>query len=341
MKSKKIGSYKNGLKNCITDVEGVKVGHVTIDEPLDHTDEYACTGVTAILPHSGNLFKEKVIAASYVINGFGKTTGLVQLDELGTIESPIMLTNTFAVPAVTQGTLQYMLQHNEEIGDTTGTINIIVGECNDSYLNSIRTFPVKPEDAISAIEKAADHCEEGAVGAGKGMVCFGYKGGIGTASRQIPYVDNQEFVIGCLVLSNFGNPADFNYKKYINDIDPDSINKPEDGSIIMVIATDVPLSDRQLKRLAKRSAVGLSRTGSHISHGSGDIVIAFSTANKVPHYSDASFTEQGSIIREEQKIMDDIFSSTADAVEEAIISSLVNAKTTLGRKERVVKSVIG
>ncbi len=340
MSTIKIGRYNSGAKNCITDVEGVKVGHVTIDEQYESSNEFACTGVTAILPHSGNLFKEKVIAASYIINGFGKTTGLVQLNELGLLESPIMLTNTFGVPAVTQGTLQYMLQQNEEIGDTTGTINIITGECNDSYLNSIRLLPVKPHHAIAAIEEASDVCEEGAIGAGKGMVCFGYKGGIGTASRRIPYTSDQDFMLGCLVLSNFGNPRDFHYSKYINDINQDSIHKPEDGSIIIVIATDVPLSDRQLKRVAKRSTVGLSRTGSHISHGSGDIVIAFSTANKVPHFSADSFIDQGLSIREEQGIMDDIFAATADMVEEAIVSSLLKAKTTIGRNGRAVKSII-
>ncbi|MFL6558553.1 MAG: P1 family peptidase, partial [Bacillus sp. (in: firmicutes)] len=153
-----VGQLQAGTKNCITDVADVMVGHVTLDYPLNKSGgEYACTGVTAILPHKGNMFKEKVTAASYVINGFGKTTGLVQLNELGVIESPIMLTNTFAVPAVTQGVLEYMLAENQEIGDTTGTINIVVGECNDSYLNSIRHFPVRPEHAIEAVKNASDH----------------------------------------------------------------------------------------------------------------------------------------------------------------------------------------
>jgi D-aminopeptidase len=341
MHTVKIGNYEKGEKNCITDVEGVKVGHVTIEEQINTSGEYACTGVTAILPHSGNLFKEKVIAASYVINGFGKTSGLVQLEELGLIESPIMLTNTFGVPAATQGALEYMLAQNDEIGDVTGTINIIAGECNDSFLNSIRQFPVKPQHAITAIESATNGaCEEGAVGAGKGMVCFGYKGGIGTSSRKIQYKDDKDYMIGCLVLSNFGNHKDFNYKKYLNEIDPNSVTKPEDGSIMIILATDIPMGDRQLKRLAKRSVVGLGRTGSHISHGSGDIVIAFSTANKVPHYSADSFVQFGEVIREEKGIMDDIFSASADIVEEAIISSLLNASTTAGRHGRIVSSLI-
>ena len=210
-----IGRLPVGVKNCITDVEGVKVGHVTIDGPLEG-DEYAATGVTAIFPHGDNLFRNKVVGASYVLNGFGKTTGLVQIEELGLIESPIMLTNTFGVPAVTQGTLQYMLQETAEIGDTTGTINVVVGECNDSRLNSIRALPVQPSDAVAAIQEATnDPSLEGAVGAGKGMICFGYKGGIGTSSRVVKD-DHQgkTYTIGCLVLSNFGEKEDFQIEKY-------------------------------------------------------------------------------------------------------------------------------
>src|SRR5699024_8716590 len=177
-----IGKLPVGPKNCLTDVTGVRVGHVTLDE--NHNDEdVIATGVTAILPHGGNMFREKVAAASHVLNGFGKTTGLVQLEELGRLESPIMLTNTFGVPAVTQGTLEYLLAQSPEIGDTTGTMNTVVGECNDSYLNSIRTFPVKPLHAKKAINNATtNQVAEGSVGAGTGMVCSDYKGGIGTSS---------------------------------------------------------------------------------------------------------------------------------------------------------------
>src|SRR5690625_5021683 len=199
-----IGMLPTGSKNCITDVSGVYVGHQTVKHPLED-DDFACTGVTAILPHEGNVFREKVIAASHVFNGFGKTTGLVQLDELGRLESPIMLTNTFGVPAITQGTLEYLVEENPEIGDTTGTINIVAGECNDSYVNAIRTFSMQPKHAREAIRKAtSNRVEEGAVGAGTGMVCFDYKGGIGCSSRLI----GETYVIGCLVLSNFGKQED-------------------------------------------------------------------------------------------------------------------------------------
>jgi D-aminopeptidase len=328
-----IGTLPTGSKNCITDVGGVMVGHVTLDFPLDDSGyEYACTGVTAIMPHKGNVFKQKVTASSYVINGFGKTTGLVQVNELGQLESPIMLTNTFAVPAVTQGTLEYMLDENPEIGETTGTINVVVGECNDSYLNSIRRFPVKPEHAIEAIRKASDNLvEEGAVGAGKGMICFGYKGGIGTSSRTIG-----EYTIGCLVLSNFGKKDELQTFRYLNK---EGLTETADGSIIIVLATDAPLSDRQLLRISKRCGIGLGRTGSHFSHGSGDIVIAFSTAYKTDHFSE-DITEQRIQLREDHPLMNQLFTGSAEAAEEAILNSLSQAVTTKGRLGRVVNNII-
>jgi D-aminopeptidase len=327
----KVGRLHPGLKNCITDVPGVMVGHVTLDYHLgENSEDYACTGVTAILPHNGNLFKEKVAAASYVINGFGKTTGLVQVNELGVLESPIMLTNTFGVPAVTQGTLAYMLKQNPEIGDTTGTINVVVGECNDGYLNSIRLFPVKPEHAIEAINSAStQQADEGAVGAGKGMVCFGYKGGIGSSSRVV-----EGYTVGCLVLSNFGKQEEFRAFQY----DGTGLQETADGSIIIVLATDAPLSDRQLLRVAKRCGIGLGRTGSHFGNGSGDIVIAFSTSHKIAHVSQ-EITETRTQLREDQPIMNELFTAAAEAAEEAILNSLSQAVTTKGRAGRVVNAL--
>ncbi|MFE1245903.1 P1 family peptidase [Fictibacillus sp. NPDC058756] len=327
-----IGTLSPGNKNCITDVDGVKVGHVTLDYPINDTD-YACTGVTAILPHDGNLFQEKFIAASYVINGFGKTTGLVQLNELGVLESPIMLTNTFGVPAITQGTLQYMLEQNPEIGDTTGTVNVVVGECNDSYLNSIRHFPVKPEHAIEAIIKATmETTEEGAVGAGKGMICFGYKGGIGTSSRVV----SEKYTIGCLVLTNFGKREEFKYSHLKGD-EIEGLPETSDGSIMIVLATDAPLSDRQLLRVAKRCGIGLGRTGSHFGNGSGDIVIAFSTAHKIAHFNEKE-TEIRTQLREDLPIMNELFSAAAEATEEAILNSLSQAEMTTGRNGHSVSA---
>ncbi|WP_419878754.1 P1 family peptidase [Brevibacillus centrosporus] len=332
-----IGQLPTGEKNDITDVPDVRVGHVTIQRELEGDQEYACTGVTAIVPHGGSLFREKVTAASYVINGFGKTTGLVQVNELGVLESPIMLTNTFSVPAVTQGTLEYMLAGHEEIGDKTGTINLVVGECNDSSLNSIRRCVVQPQDAIEAIQKATNGpVEEGAVGAGTGMVTFGYKGGIGSSSRIVSAAD-ASYTVGVLVLSNFGSKQEFLVDKLfpVGENPLPAVEKPTDGSIIMVLATDAPLSDRQLLRVAKRAGIGLGRTGSHFGHGSGDIVIAFSTAHKIPHKAEG-IAEIRTQLREDHAVMNQLFAAAAEATEEAIYNSLSQAKTTTGRKGNTV-----
>ncbi|MFC7684491.1 P1 family peptidase [Ureibacillus sp. GCM10028918] len=336
-----IGKLPTGKKNCITDVAGVRVGHVTLDYKMENGEEYACTGVTAILPHGGNLFQNKVTAASYVINGFGKTTGLVQVNELGVIESPIMLTNTFGVPQVTQGTLQYMLDCNKDIGLDTGTINIVVGECNDSFLNSIRACPVKPEHAIQAIQNASQEvAREGAVGAGRGMICFGYKGGIGSSSRvlKVGEVDGEDlcYTVGCMVLSNFGDKTEFFQENYkILSPQNKATEKPTDGSIIIVLATDAPLSSRQLTRVIKRTGIGLGRTGSHFSHGSGDIVIGFTTAHNILHTTN-ELLESRTQLREDHPIMNHLFAAAAETTEEAIINSLSQAETTTGRNGNVV-----
>lgn len=348
----RIGVHPTGTLNAITDVPGVQVGHVTLHHNYDN-DNTVRTGITAILPHSGNLFRHKVAAASYVINGFGKTTGLIQVDELGLIESPILLTNTFGVPAVTEGTLQYLMQQNPEIGDTTGTVNVVVGECNDGFLNDIRGLHVRPEHAIQAIEAAhGGPVEEGAVGAGTGMMCFRYKGGIGTSSRVMD-ADGKTYTLGCLVLTNYGKREDLRLPMPAqgshdlkeagdNRADSDCVSAdtatPPDGSIMIILATDAPLSDRQLKRIAKRACFGLARTGSHASHGSGDIVIAFSNAQDVDHHSDVAeriFT----VIDEAGAPISTLFQMTAEAVEEAIWNSLCKAETTTGRQGRMVEAL--
>ncbi|MGB0089960.1 MAG: P1 family peptidase, partial [Planifilum fulgidum] len=198
------GVLPTGKENAITDVEGVWVGHCTLWQ-----GEEVRTGVTAILPHPGNLFREKVPAAVHVINGFGKTAGLVQVEELGTLESPILLTNTFSVPAVTEGALQYLMERDAGIGEGAGSVNVVVAECNDSYLNDMRGLHVRPEHAREALRRArGGPVEEGCVGAGTGMVCFGWKGGIGTSSRRIS-AGGDPYHIGVLVLSNFGKREDF------------------------------------------------------------------------------------------------------------------------------------
>ncbi|WP_397536395.1 P1 family peptidase [Rummeliibacillus pycnus] len=323
---------KKGHWNLITDVPNVHVGHVTLYEKLNEEDTI-CTGVTAILPHEGNLFEQKVPAASFVLNGFGKTVGLVQVEELGVVESPIMLTNTFSVAAVLEGTLDYMLEQNPSIGDSTSSLNIIIGECNDSHLNSMRVRAVKPEHAISAIHNAKQApFKQGAVGAGKGMICYEQKGGIGSSSR-IAERDGERFTVGVLSLTNFGNAGECRFANWQQD---SPIEKP-DGSVIIVVATDALVSDRQLKRLAKRAAIGLGRTGTHIHNGSGDIIIAFSTAYTIPHQSASPIGEPVAFVRDDSKLMNDLFQATIEATEESIYQSLLHAETTVGRKNRVVK----
>lgn len=335
---------KKGQWNAMTDVPGVKVGHVTLDEKLED-EKVTCTGVTAILPHAGNLFEQKVPAASFVLNGFGKTAGLVQVDELGLLESPIMLTNTFSVAQVLQGTMTYMLDQSPTIGDSTSSLNIVVGECNDSYLNSMREMRVQPKHAIEAIEKATTGpVEQGAVGAGKGMICYEMKGGIGSSSRIVT-CDDHEFTVGVLTLTNFGRAAECKINTWLHEngytqheaIFPSKkeVEKP-DGSVMIIVATDAPVNERQLKRLAKRAAIGLGRTGTTIHNGSGDLIIAFSTGYTIPHHSKA-LTETNAILRDDHPMMNDLFQATVEATEEAIYQSLLHAETTVGRNGRVIE----
>lgn len=330
-----IGELPTGKNNSITDVPGVTVGNVTLDK------NNAKTGVTAIMPHSGNLFKEKVIAASHVINGFGKSTGLIQIDELGTIEAPIILTNTLSVGAAHEGLVKYMLETNEDIGISTGTVNPIICECNDGELNHIRDLHVRPNHVFQAIKNASQIFEEGNVGAGTGMICYNLKGGIGSASRIIK-LDEKEYTIGILVLSNFGSLEDFRLNgkhigPVISNLIKDLNKRQEQGSIITILATDIPLSSRQLKRVIKRIYPGISRTGSYTGNGSGEVSIGFSTANIINHYEVRGLIDI-KIINENK--IDGIFKATVEATEEAILNSLICSTTTVGRDNKKVYSLI-
>ena len=316
--------WKRGPRNLITDVPGVKVGQVTIRHGEVNT------GVTAVLPHERNLFQEKVMAGTAVINGFGKSAGLVQIEELGTIESPIILTNTLSTGTALTAMVKYMLAQNPDIGVKTGTVNCLVTECNDGRLNDIRGLHVTEEHVLQAVENAAADFEEGAVGGGTGMVCLGLKGGIGSASRQLE-VDGKCYTTGALVMTNFG--AAGNLVIGGRHIDTRKCNEAcgrefrDSGSVIIIIGTDVPLNERQLKRLAKRAMISLGRVGSYCGNGSGDIAIAFTTANNQPHYSDQNIWDMKMFYDEN---IDWVFESTVEAVEEAVISSLYHAKTTVG-----------
>ncbi|MCQ2547399.1 MAG: P1 family peptidase [Clostridia bacterium] len=314
--------FKAGEKNLISDVEGVSVGHKNVRGSQD-----IHTGVTALFPAQDNLFKNKVMAASSVINGFGKSIGLLQIDELGTIETPILLTNTLSIGTAFTALTKYMLEQNDDIGVKTGTVNCVVTECNDGTLNDIRGLHVTERDCFDALNSASVDFKEGAVGGGSGMACLGLKGGIGSASRVLN-IDDKEYTIGALVMSNFGEAGNLviGGKHY----DTKLCNDKDKGSIIMIIATDIPLSERQLKRVSKRALVALARTGSFSGNGSGDIAIAFTTANRVAHYPEKAIMDLKMI--NDDKI-DPVFQASVEAVEEAIVSSLYHAETTLGIRD--------
>ncbi|OQY40626.1 aminopeptidase, partial [Candidatus Atribacteria bacterium 4572_76] len=262
----KIGVLPPGPLNAITDVSGVKVGQLTLIK-----GESIRTGVTAICPHGGNIYQEKVPAAIYVGNGYGKLTGISQVNELGNIETPIILTNTLSVPVAAEALIEYTLAQPEN--EKVGSVNPIVGETNDGWLNDIRQRVITREDVIEALKKAASGpVEEGAVGAGTGTICFGYKGGIGTASRKLPEALGG-YTIGVLVQTNHGGILQINGfqvgvrlgKYYLQNI----LTNDSPGSCMVIVATDAPLSSRNLKRLAKRALLGIVRTGGFYSNGSG------------------------------------------------------------------------
>ncbi|MBT8223537.1 MAG: P1 family peptidase [Eudoraea sp.] len=328
-----IGVLHPGSLNSITDVPGVSVGHSTLIQ-----DKHIRTGVTAILPHSENLFQEKVPAAVYVGNGFGKLAGSTQVEELGVLETPIMLTNTLSVPTAMNAVISYTLAlpGNENVR----SVNALVGETNDGYLNDIRGRHIREEHVLQAIRDAKDgSVPEGSVGAGTGTVCFGYKGGIGTSSRVLPDKVGG-YTVGVLVQSNFGGvlkidgvPIGKVMKSYSNNFMYDA-----DGSCMIVVATDAPLLDRNLKRLAKRAMLGLGRTGGVASNGSGDYVIAFSTSkeNRVPYKVENPFKEVKILHND---VMSPLFLAVIEATEEAIINSLFAAETMTGRDNHKVEAL--
>ncbi|MBX0358173.1 P1 family peptidase [Halobacillus sp. Nhm2S1] len=320
-----IGGMPVGERNQITDVPGVTVGHYTLN------NNRIQTGVTAILPHQDNLFQNKTVASAHVINGFGKTAGTIQLEELGTLETPIVLTNTFGVGAAYDALVAYTLERNPEIGRTTGTVNPVIGECNDMFMNDIREQAVTKEHVLQAIDHAKDHFEEGCVGAGRGMLCYSLKGGVGSSSRKVE-LTHGTYTVGVLTLTNFGKLSDLRIdgnavgQKLKACIQADE--EKDRGSIMIVVATDLPLSDRQLKRICKRSVTGLSRTGSMIGNGSGDVVLGFSTVSTIPHEKPEETISHPTIHEED---MDEAFRAVGEATEESILESLFQATPVIGR----------
>jgi D-aminopeptidase len=313
-----------GELNSIADVPGVRVGHRTLIQGDIRT------GVTAVIPHAGNLFREKPAAAVHVLNGFGKSAGLVQVEELGSIETPILLTNTLSVGTCCTALVRHAIEHNPDIGRETATVNPLVFECNDGYLSDIQALSVTEADARSALAEASSHVDVGSVGAGCGMSTFGFKGGIGTSSRRLD-LDGQRFHLGVLVLSNFGRAGDLRLpdgRVVAPAKAQDDRDASEKGSIIVIAATDIPLGDRQLKRVIRRSGVGLARLGSFWGHGSGDIALGFTTANLIAHDERADIV--GCRILNENRI-DLLFEAVADATQEAVLDALVAAGSMTGR----------
>jgi D-aminopeptidase len=323
----RIGRLGSGPLDTLADVPGVSVGHCTLDQGVVQT------GVTVIKPHGGDLFMNKVPAGLAVINGFGKSMGLVQVQELGVLETPIALTGTLAVGTIATALTRHAIRQQPEIGRGLPTVNPLVFECNDGYLNDAQAFAVQEVHLQQALAAAGTDVAQGSVGAGRGMSAFGVKGGIGSASR----ITAQGHTVAALVLSNFGRPESLilNGRQVGRELQARLIRRlrapepgPERGSIIIILATDAPLDSRQLQRVAKRAGAGLARTGSDYGHGSGDIALAFSTACTVPQDARAPMPALP-MLHETQ--LDALFQAAAEATEQAIVNALFAATAVNGR----------
>jgi D-aminopeptidase len=335
------GFLPTGPLNAITDVAGVRVGHTTIVEgegTLRPGEGPIRTGCTAILPHSGNLYRQKVTGAVYTINGFGKAAGFEQIRERGAIETPILLTNTLNVGRVSDAVTSYMLRQNPDIGITTGTVCPVVGECNDGFVNDLQGRHVREQHVFAAIESASEGpVQEGNIGAGTGTQCFQFKGGIGTASRVV--LDGR-FTVGALVQTNFGARRELRVlgapvgKHLIEEYMPE----PGPGSIMLVLATDAPLTSRQLARFAKRATMGLSRTGTICEDSSGDFVIAFTTSTPWLHEPTGT-VETAERLTEFGPDIDKLFAGAVESIEEAILNALVAAETVTGRDGNTLHAI--
>ena len=326
----RIGTLESGPRHSIADVSQVTVGHLTLAHGAVQT------GVTVVRPHAGDLYREPLPAASVIVNGFGKTIGLVQLEELGTLESPIALTNTFAVGTVATGMIRHAVAANPSIGRTSPTLNPVVAECNDGWLNDLQAFAIEERHYATAFDAATADFAQGAVGAGRGMSCFELKGGIGSASRTVR-AGGSPHIVGALVLANFGRLAQLTLCGVAIGrrlADSAGASRAEPGSIIVVLASDAPLEHRQLRRLGLRAAAGIARMGANYAHGSGDIVIAFSTAD--PFVRTAPETTRRAF-RDDR--MDPLFDAAAESTEQAIVNALFAAETVAGCDGHVRESI--
>ncbi|VVE69224.1 D-aminopeptidase DmpA [Pandoraea anapnoica] len=349
-----VGQLPAGARDAITDVPGVFVGQVTLEDgPVQ-------TGVTVVCPTPASTadaggapdaaapharwdpFRNKIPAAAAVINGFGKSVGLMQIEELGVVEAPLALTNTFSVSQVVLGQLRAAIAANPDIGRGGPSLNPTVFECNDGYLNDMQAFAVSDAHYAQALANASPVFAQGAVGAGRGMSSFGLKGGIGSASRVVETA-GATFTVGVLVLSNFGRPSQLTIDgRHVGPVlderlaQPEQSAAPERGSIIMLVATDAPLDARQLRRVATRTGAGLARTGSVYGHGSGDVALAFTTGYTVPHDALGRVAPAALV---PDALLDPIFQATADATEQAILHALFAAESVLGRDGHVRRAL--
>ena len=333
-----VGSYPAGPLNAITDVAGVKVGQITLisgEGALKPGQGPVRTGVTVIIPRD-NVWHKKVPAGAFVLNGTGEMTGLAWVAESGFLEYPIALTNTLNVPRVANGVMSWMIKQYPEIGIDDDTLTPVVAECDDGRLSDIQGRHVSERDVIAALDSAlSGPVKEGTVGAGTGMVSYGFKGGIGTASRRLPEKEGG-YTVGVLVNANHGRRLELVVghipvgKLYEAPQPAAGTLQPgqSEGSIVVVIATDAPLDGRQLTRLGKRAALGLARTGSTARHGSGDFMLAFSTANVVPHYPKEPTFQQAHLA---DTHLNPLITATVEATEEAILNALTMATTVVGR----------
>ncbi len=340
-----IGFLNTGFHNALTDVRGVRVGHSTIIQgkgALVPGEGPIRTGVTAILPHGDDLFLDKVTGAVVRINGFGEVTNTQQIDEMGVLEGPLMLTNTMNVPRVADAVMDWAFDHSAAMGITTWGISPIVAETSDSYLNDIRGRHVTRAQVYEAIDSAREGIvTEGAVGGGTGMICYEFKGGIGTSSRVLPE-ELGRYTVGVLVQSNFGSRRKLRIDgvpvgRELVDYD-ERIKRDSQGSVIVVIATDAPMSSRQLRRMGTRATFGLARTGTQGGNTSGDFAIAFSTTRNRPHHS-TSHTLALEQVVEDTQLINTLFDAVVEATEEAVLNSLFKAETMIGRDNRIIHAL--
>ncbi|WP_394843663.1 P1 family peptidase [Pendulispora brunnea] len=338
-----LGSLPTGKYNAITDVPGVRVGHVTHNwgfGKLIPGKGPARTGVTVILPTSDDFWHSKVPAASFILNGNGEMTGLHYVKEFGYLETPIVFTDTHGIGAAFDGGVRYMQQRFDGIGKDEAPTTPLVGECDDGWLNDMRGLHVTAADVMKAAERASDGpVQEGAVGGGTGMMCYGFKCGIGTSSRVLPDKAGG-YIVGAIVQSNFGTRPELRINgvpvgEEIKDLLPEEAYHT-DGSLLVVVATNAPLTSRQLERVTRRVSLGVARTGTISHNGSGDLFVAFATGNRIPGQP----TELTHPLRElADERIDPIFQATVESVEEAILNSLTMATTTRGRDDHVAHAI--